>query len=70
MPEKLVKNIEGFGDDQISVEAYGIEYATRQSEELLAGGAPGIHFYTLNKSRATLEIYHNLGLDQRNSQLL
>lgn len=62
IPSVLGDAIRRFGDDQTSIEAYGIEYATRQCEKLLQGGAAGLHFYTLNKSRATREIYRNLGL--------
>lgn len=49
-------------DDAAGAENYGIEYATRQCRELIDGGVPGIHFYTLNKSRATQDIYRGLGL--------
>lgn len=62
IPEEMQKAIERFGDDQASVENYGIEFATRQCGELLKNGVPGIHFYTLNRSRATRQIYLNLGL--------
>jgi len=51
-----------FGEDQISITKFGIEYATRQCRELLLGGAPGLHFYTLNQSLATRQIYANLDL--------
>ena len=47
-----------------SIEAYGIDYATRQCGELLKNGVPGIHFYTLNRSYATREIYTRLGLQR------
>ena len=62
IPEEMQKAIEKFGEDQASIENYGIEFATRQCAELLQNGVPGIHFYTLNKSRATRKIYLNLGL--------
>lgn len=62
IPAEMENSILKFGDDQQSIEAYGIEYASKQCEELLAQGIPGIHFYTLNKSLATRQIYKNLGL--------
>jgi len=48
-------------NDEAAVE-FGIEYATRQCEELLRAGVPGLHFYTLNKARSTVQILKNLGL--------
>ena len=42
-------------DDEAAAE-FGIEYATRQCEELLRAGVPGLHFYTLNKSRSTIQV--------------
>lgn len=62
IPAEMQKAIEKLGEDQPSVEAYGIEYATKQCAELLKNGVPGIHFYTLNKSHATRAIYSNLHL--------
>jgi methylenetetrahydrofolate reductase (NADPH) len=62
IPEEIRKAIVRFGKDQASIMKFGIEYATRQCEELLRGGAPGLHFYTLNQSLATRQIYANLHL--------
>ena len=66
IPQEIHDAIVRFGEDQISISKFGIEYATRQCQELLRGGAPGLHFYTLNQSLATREIYTNLHL-ARNS---
>lgn len=62
IPREMQEAITRFGDDQSAIEAYGIEYATKQCEALLESGVAGIHFYTLNKSHATRQIYANLGL--------
>jgi len=62
LPKPLVAELEKRGDDDEAATQFGIEYATRQCEELLREGAPGIHFYTLNKARSTTEILKNLGL--------
>ena len=64
IPREIEQAINRFGEDQASVEAYGIDYATRQCAELLKNGVAGIHFYTLNKSQATSKIYAELGLIQ------
>ena len=58
----LQAKLEAFGDDASAVTAFGIEYATRQCEALLSGGAPGLHLYSLNKSHAPVQIIGNLGL--------
>ena len=61
VPPDLVAVLEAAGDKP-SVRAVGIEMATRLCQDLLDAGAPGLHFYTLNSSAATREIYTNLGL--------
>jgi methylenetetrahydrofolate reductase (NADPH) len=60
IPETLYKNIEKYSDDSHKIYKIGVEYAIEQAQELLEAGAPGIHFYTLNKSRATIEIFEEL----------
>lgn len=61
-PAKLIRALNRAGNDAASVEKVGIHYATEQCSDLLAHEVSGIHFYTLNKSHATREIYANLGL--------
>ncbi|MDH4410627.1 MAG: methylenetetrahydrofolate reductase [NAD(P)H] [Verrucomicrobiales bacterium] len=61
-PAKLLRALRRAGDDADSVEKVGIHYATQQCSDLLAHDVAGIHFYTLNKSHATREIYASLGL--------
>jgi methylenetetrahydrofolate reductase (NADPH) len=53
IPDSLAEAMESLGDDPEAEAELGIAYAARQCDELLAGGAPGIHFYTLNKAPAT-----------------
>jgi methylenetetrahydrofolate reductase (NADPH) len=61
VPPDLVAELEAAGDRE-SVRRLGIEQSTRLCRDLLDAGAPGLHFYTLNRSMATREIYANLGL--------
>jgi methylenetetrahydrofolate reductase (NADPH) len=60
VPEDVVARISAFDGDPAAVRAEGIKVAAELCEELLAGGAPGLHFYTLNRSKATLEIFEQL----------
>ena len=62
IPRWLAKRLEGYGDDIDSIKALGLEVVSTLSEKLLAEGAPGLHFYTLNQSKTTLDICHNLGI--------
>jgi methylenetetrahydrofolate reductase (NADPH) len=61
LPTWLTDRLEGV-DDPGEVRRIGVDVATRLCAELLEAGAPGLHFYTLNRSTATREIYANLGL--------
>ena len=64
-PTDLADRLHAVEDDPAAVRAIGVEVASALGEELLAGGAPGLHFYTLNRSTATREVYANLGLAAR-----
>jgi methylenetetrahydrofolate reductase (NADPH) len=60
IPPELLAKLESAGGDQEAVERVGIQHAEAQCRELLARGAPGIHFYTLNRSGATRQILSSL----------
>jgi methylenetetrahydrofolate reductase (NADPH) len=62
IPRWMRKTLEGYGDDNEAVQAFGLDVVTHLCEKLLAGGAPGMHFYTLNQSGPSLEIWKRLGL--------
>jgi methylenetetrahydrofolate reductase (NADPH) len=62
LPSALLAELERLGDDDAAVTEFGIEYASRQCQQLLRSGVPGFHFYTLNKSHATARIMQNVGL--------
>jgi methylenetetrahydrofolate reductase (NADPH) len=61
IPRWVALKMEGFMDDTESIRAFGLDVVTRLCERLIAGGAPGIHFYTLNQSTLSLEICRRLG---------
>ena len=64
-PPKMAQEFAAIADDPDAVRSLGVSHATRMCEELLDGDAPGLHFYTLNRSTATMEIYEALGLAKR-----
>jgi methylenetetrahydrofolate reductase (NADPH) len=61
IPRWAALKMEGFMDDTASIRAFGLDIVTRLCERLIEGGAPGIHFYTLNQSALSLEICRRLG---------
>jgi methylenetetrahydrofolate reductase (NADPH) len=63
LPPALLTELDARGNDA-EVAQFGIEYATRQCEDLLREGAPGLHFYTLNKSMSTTTVVQNLALER------
>ena len=63
IPKELYVQIEKYKDDKESTYRIGIEFSIKQCTELLEKGAPGLHFYTLNKSRATVDIFEKLSVD-------
>ena len=60
IPRWMRKKFESFGDDSDSIRAFGLDVVTELSQRLLAGGAPGLHFYSMNQSALTLEICRRL----------
>lgn len=64
-PARLISSLNRAEGDEAAIERVGIHYASQQCVDLLENGVAGIHFYTLNKSKATREIYANLGLERK-----
>lgn len=62
IPRWIRKQLEAYGDDLDSIQAFGEQVVTEMCERLLQGGAPGLHFYTLNQADASLAIWNNLKL--------
>jgi methylenetetrahydrofolate reductase (NADPH) len=50
-------------DDAVSIRAFGLDVVAALCERLIAGGAPGLHFYTMNQSALTIDLCRRLGLD-------
>jgi methylenetetrahydrofolate reductase (NADPH) len=64
IPRWLRKRLIDFGDDLEGLRAYGTEVVTNLCHRLLDGGAPGLHFYTMNQAGPTLRIWEALGLSE------
>ena len=62
IPRWVRKQLEAYGDDVKSIQAFGEQVITNMCEDLLQGGAPGLHFYTLNQAEPSLAIWNNLKL--------
>ena len=62
IPRWMRKKFESFGDDTDSIRAFGLDVVSELCQRLLAGGAPGLHFYTLNQAGLTTAIWQRLGL--------
>lgn len=62
IPPALAEQLDKIGTDDEAAAEFGIDYASKQCADLLRNGAPGIHFYTLNKAQSTVRILRNLRL--------
>ena len=62
IPRWIRLRLSGYGDDTASIRAFGLDVVGRLCEQLIAAGAPGLHFYTMNQSAATLALCQRLGL--------
>ena len=62
IPRWIRLRLQGYGDDVASIKAFGLEVVTDLCDQLRSAGAPGLHFYSMNQSGATLAICHQLGL--------
>jgi len=62
IPRWIREKLHGFGDDTASIRSFGLDVVTALCDRLLRGGAPGLHFYTLNQAGLTTTIWQRLGL--------
>jgi methylenetetrahydrofolate reductase (NADPH) len=65
IPRWMRMKLQSFGDDRESIQAFGLDVVAAMCERLLAGGAPGIHFYTLNMAGLSVELCQRLNLGAR-----
>lgn len=64
IPRWILRRLRDFGDDRTSIRQFGIEVTTNLCRQLLEGGVPGLHFYTMNQPEASEAILQNLGIDR------
>ncbi len=62
IPRWLARKMESYGDDSASIKSFGLDFVTGLCERLIEGGAPGLHFYTLNQAGLTSTLWQRLGL--------
>ena len=62
IPRWIRRKMEGYGDDSASIRAFGLDVVTSLCDKLLAGGAPGLHFYTMNQAGLTTAVWQRLGI--------
>ena len=64
LPRWMRRKFESMGDDVDSIRSFGLDIVTDLCDRLISGGAPGLHFYSMNLSKLTLEIYKRLNIAQ------
>jgi methylenetetrahydrofolate reductase (NADPH) len=67
IPRWIRKRLEAYDGDLASIRTFGLEVVSGLCDELLTGGAPGLHFYTLNQAAPTLALWNSLGLSDRSA---
>jgi methylenetetrahydrofolate reductase (NADPH) len=63
IPRWIRMRLQSYGDDVKSIKSFGVEVVTRLCEQLVRGGAPALHFYSMNQATTVMQICRNLGLD-------
>lgn len=65
LPRWIGERLRTYGDDVVSIKAFGLDVVTQLCERLLVSGVPGLHFYTMNQAEPTLALWERLGLSSR-----
>lgn len=69
IPRWIVRRLRDYGDDRVSIRAFGIDVTTELCRRLLEQGVPGLHFYSMNQYEASEKIWRNLGIDKPDSEI-